>query len=136
MAASGPSSFGGNVTKYDAVTGGRLEGVELLACGIASGAVGVWLAGCPNAQELSSGGPGSGIRILGTVPLPYPEELSAANFRESLVGIATGDGSVWVLGTRPISASGASNRRVVASSTPSSSGSPRRASPSAKGACG
>ncbi len=98
VAASGPSAFGGNVTKYDAVTGGRLEGVELLACGIASGPVGVWLAGCPNAQELSSGGPGSGIRILGTVPLPYPDEVSAANFRESLVGITTGDGSVWVLG--------------------------------------
>ena len=63
VAASGPSAFGGNVTKYDAVTGGRLEGIELLACGIASGSVGVWLAGCPNVNELSSGGPGSGIRI-------------------------------------------------------------------------
>ena len=71
VAASGPSAFGGNVTKYDAVTGGRLEGIELLACGIASGSVGVWLAGCPNVNELSSGGPGSGIRIE-TIPLPYP----------------------------------------------------------------
>jgi streptogramin lyase len=98
VAANGPAFFGGNVTKYDAATGGREDGTDLLTCALASGSGGVWVAGCPNVQELSGGGPGSSIRILATVPIPYPAELTSANFRESLVGIAVGEGGVWVLG--------------------------------------
>jgi streptogramin lyase len=98
VGATGPAAFGGNVTKYDAVTGGKLDGVELLACALAGGAEGVWVAGCPNVQELNRGGPGSTIRVLATVPIPYPRVLTSANYRESLVGIAVGEGAVWVLG--------------------------------------
>jgi YVTN family beta-propeller protein len=98
VGATGPTAFGGNVTKYDAVTAGKLDGLELLTCGIAGGDEGLWVAGCPNVQELSGGGPGASIRVLETIPIPYPSQLTAANFRESLVGIAAGEGGVWVLG--------------------------------------
>src|SRR5437762_670780 len=57
VAAEGPSALSGNVTAYEATTGRRLGGVELLACSLTAGPGGVWVAGCPNVQQLSDGDP-------------------------------------------------------------------------------
>jgi streptogramin lyase/predicted Ser/Thr protein kinase len=96
VAANGPGQFTGNVAKFDAVTGGRAGGIEVLACSLASGSFGVWVAGCPNVQELSAEGATPEIRATVVIPLARP--LSAANYREALPGMAVGEGAVWVIG--------------------------------------
>jgi streptogramin lyase len=96
VAASGPSQFGGNVTRFDAVTGGREGGLAEIACSLASGPYGLWVAGCPNVQQLTTEGATPRIRF--TVPIPYAQPLSAASYRESLPGLAQGEGAVWVIG--------------------------------------
>jgi YVTN family beta-propeller protein len=96
VAASGPGVASGNVSKFDNVTGGRLGGMEITVCSVASGAYGVWIAGCPNVQQLST--EGSTPRIRTTTVIPFARPLSAANFREALPGLAMGAGAVWVIG--------------------------------------
>ncbi len=96
VAAFGPGQFGGNISTLDAVTGGRLGGIDLFACSLASGVSGVWVAGCPNVDELSS--EGANPRVRATVVIPFRRQLTAANFREALVGTAVGEGAVWVAG--------------------------------------
>ena len=51
----------------------------------------------PERQRAEQRRTGLGHRIRDD-PAPLPADLSAANFRESLVGIATGAGDIWVLG--------------------------------------
>jgi streptogramin lyase/predicted Ser/Thr protein kinase len=96
VAASGPDAFSGNVSQFDAVGAEHMGGVPMLACSLTSGAYGIWVAGCPNVQHLSVSA--NGVRTDATVPIPYPLRLSAANFREALAGMATGDGAIWVIG--------------------------------------
>jgi YVTN family beta-propeller protein len=96
VAAAGPGQFTGNVSKFDAVTGGRTGGKVMIACSIASGMYGVWVAGCPNVQKLST--EGANPRFLANVVIPFAEKLSAANYREALPGMAQGEGAVWVVG--------------------------------------
>jgi streptogramin lyase len=97
VAALGPAQFTGNVAQFDAVTGGHQGGIpSLIACSLTSGRYGVWAAGCPNVQELTIDG--NNVRIGETVAIPYPDRLSAANFREALADMAMGEHSIWVLG--------------------------------------
>jgi DNA-binding beta-propeller fold protein YncE len=96
VAAVGPGQFTGNVSKFDAATGGRAGGIDVLACSVASGMYGVWVAGCPNVQKLST--EGATPRFRANVVIPFAEPLSAANFREALPGMAEGEGAVWVIG--------------------------------------
>jgi DNA-binding beta-propeller fold protein YncE len=98
VASLGPGQFAGNVSKFDAVTGGRVGGIELFACSLASGDYGVWAAGCPNVQHLATAGASQDPRIRATVAIPFPEQLTAANYREALMGLAAGEGSVWTVG--------------------------------------
>jgi DNA-binding beta-propeller fold protein YncE/predicted Ser/Thr protein kinase len=96
VAALGPAQFGGNVAQFDAVSGGHTGGIDKFACSLTSGTYGVWIAGCPNVQELSIDG--SNVGIGAKVTIPYPAHLSAANDREGLADMAMGEGGVWVLG--------------------------------------
>jgi predicted Ser/Thr protein kinase len=99
VAALGPGKFAGNISTFDAVSGGRVGGVPLFACSLADGGpYGVWVAGCPNVEQLGSQGSTQDPRIVATIPIPYARRLTAANFREALMGIAVGEGSVWVAG--------------------------------------
>jgi len=86
----------GIVSRYDAVSGVREDGIELLACAMASGDGVVWAAGCPFAQRLSTRD--GRLRKLAEVFLlnqqPERVETSRAQLRE----LAVGAGSVWVLG--------------------------------------
>jgi YVTN family beta-propeller protein len=68
----------------------------MIACSLASGAHGVWVAGCPNVQQLDTNGPTPTFRA--TIQVPYADPLSAANYREALAGMAQGEGAVWVIG--------------------------------------
>jgi YVTN family beta-propeller protein len=68
----------------------------MLACSLTSGAYGIWVAGCPNVHHLAASA--NNVRRDATVPIPYPRRLSAGNYREALAGMATGGGSIWVVG--------------------------------------
>jgi DNA-binding beta-propeller fold protein YncE/predicted Ser/Thr protein kinase len=96
VAALGPAQFAGNVAQFDAVTGGHEGGIDLFACSLTSGAYGVWAAGCPNVEQLTIDG--NNLRIGETVAIPYPDRLSAANFREALGDMAMGEDGIWVIG--------------------------------------
>src|SRR5262249_46417650 len=50
----GPSAFAGNVAVYDATTGQRLGGVNLLACSVTGGAEGGWAAGRPGGEQANA----------------------------------------------------------------------------------
>ena len=96
VAALGPSAFSGNVSKFNAVGAEHTGGKGILACSLTSGVYGIWVAGCPNVQQLSVSA--NDMRIDATVRIPYPRRLSAGNFREALAGMATGAGAIWVVG--------------------------------------
>ena len=86
----------GIVSRYDAATGIREEGIDLLACAMTSGEGVVWAAGCPFVQRLSTGdGP---LRKLAEVFLPYNSPATVENTREQFRELAVGGGSLWVLG--------------------------------------
>jgi DNA-binding beta-propeller fold protein YncE len=87
----------GIVSRYDAVSGVREDGIELLACAMASGEGVLWAAGCPSVQRLSTGD--GRLRELGIdvfLPFQQPERVETA--RAQLRELAVGAGSVWVLG--------------------------------------
>ena len=95
--ATKPGDLEADVSLYDAATGGRLGGATLpVACGLATGPEGVWVTGCPNVNELrvEAGKP----KIGPPLAIPFARPLSAANYRESLSGIAEGEKSIWVVG--------------------------------------
>jgi YVTN family beta-propeller protein len=86
----------GVVSRYDASTGVREDGIDLLACAVASGDGVVWVAGCPYVQRLSTD---SGrLRKLVEVFLPYRAPATVENGRVQFRELAVGEGSVWVLG--------------------------------------
>jgi YVTN family beta-propeller protein len=95
VAGEGPGIGTGNVTAYDASNGHRYGGVELLACSIAAGPGGVWAAGCPNVNRLSTGDP---LKILKTVQIPRWSPQDAAHDRAGLEDMAQGEGALWVIG--------------------------------------
>ena len=86
----------GIVSRYDAVSGVREDGIELLACAMGSGDGVVWSAGCPSVQRLSTGD--GRLRKLADVFLPFQEPARVENVRAQLRELAVGAGSVWVLG--------------------------------------
>jgi hypothetical protein len=81
VAALGPSTFGGNVTQFDALSGGRTGGMTFSTppCSLTSGAYGVWIAGCPDVYELRIDD--GNVATARKVTIPYPAHLSAANDR-------------------------------------------------------
>jgi len=86
----------GIVSRYDAVSGVREDGIELLACAMASGEGVVWAAGCPSVQRLSTGDGRLRKRVDVFLPFQQPERVETA--RGQLREMAVGAGSLWVLG--------------------------------------
>jgi YVTN family beta-propeller protein len=86
----------GSVSRYDAVTGVRLDGIKLLACAVAAGDGVVWVAGCPFVQRLSTDE--RQLRVLHSVYLPFRTPSRAENTRGQLRELAVGGGSLWALG--------------------------------------
>ena len=84
------------MSRYDATTGVREDGIDLLACAIASGEGVVWTAGCPFVQRLSTDG--GRLRKLVEVFLPHQKTLTVENSRVQFRELAIGEGSLWVLG--------------------------------------
>jgi YVTN family beta-propeller protein len=86
----------GVVSRYDATSGVREDGIDLLTCAIASGKRMLWAAGCPFVQRLSTDA--GRLRKLREVFLPYRSPTTVENTRIELNDLAVGAGSVWVLG--------------------------------------
>ena len=86
----------GVVSRYDAVSGIREDGVELLACAMASGQGVVWAAGCPAVQRLSTDD--GRLRKLVEVLLPFQKPYSVETARGQIRELAVGSGSLWALG--------------------------------------
>jgi hypothetical protein len=86
----------GVVSRYDAVTGVREDGIDLLACAMASGQGVLWAAGCPAVQRLSTDT--GRLRKLVEVFLPFQSPLTVENSRVQFREMAVGAGSLWVLG--------------------------------------
>ena len=61
VASDGPSLFGGNVTRYDALTGARIDGVDVVPCSIGAGDGVVYTAGCPDVNRLTTDRPRCGL---------------------------------------------------------------------------
>jgi YVTN family beta-propeller protein len=86
----------GVVSRYDARSGVREDGLDLLACAMASGDGVLWAAGCPFVQRLSTdNGP---LRKLVEVFLPFQDPLTVENTRVQFRELAVGAGSLWALG--------------------------------------
>jgi YVTN family beta-propeller protein len=98
VAALGPGKFDGNVSTFDAATGGRVGGIGRFACSLASGKSGVWVAGCPYVLQLSSDGATQNPRIRSSLAIPFPSPLTAGNYREALAAMVVGEHAVWVAG--------------------------------------
>ena len=86
----------GIVSRYDAATGVREDGIDLLACAVASGEGVVWAAGCPFVQRLSTGD--GRLRKLVEVFLPFHAPATVETGRVQFREMAVGAGSLWVLG--------------------------------------
>jgi YVTN family beta-propeller protein len=96
VSTDGPTITEGTVLRYDAVTGLREDGVALVTCSITSGEGLVWTAGCPLVERLSTGS--AKLHVVASAQIPSPRVLTASNDRVTLVDMAIGGGSVWVLG--------------------------------------
>ena len=86
----------GVISRYDAVTGVREDGIDLLACAMASGEGVLWAAGCPAVQRLSTDR--GRLRKLVEVFLPFQSPATVENSRVQFREMAVGAGSLWVLG--------------------------------------
>jgi YVTN family beta-propeller protein len=96
VASDGATLFTGTVSQYDFRTGFRRGSVDVLACSLTAGAVGVWAAGCPNVVQLES--TTDRLRVARTVPIPFRDRAVASTYRVCLCGMTTGYGSVWAIG--------------------------------------
>lgn len=96
VVSDGAEPFTGTIARFDAVTGQRERGLNLVACAIAAGEGVLWSCGVPNVNRLSTdGGP---LRILRSTTLPRREPRSIATDRVVQRDVAIGYGSVWVIG--------------------------------------
>jgi streptogramin lyase len=88
--------LGGNVTRYNALTGGRIDSVDVSPCSVAAGAGVVYASGCPNMNRLSTGL--SKLKVIHETQIPLPAPPTAEHFRNALFGMVVGEGAVWVIG--------------------------------------
>ncbi len=96
VASDAPALFAGTVAQYDLRSGFRRGAVDVLACSLTAGAGGVWAAGCPNVVQLKS--TTDALRVARTVPIPFRANATADTYRVCLCAMASGLGSVWVIG--------------------------------------
>jgi DNA-binding beta-propeller fold protein YncE len=86
------------VFQFDATEGDRQDQLQVRqACSVTSGPFGLWLAGCPNVDELTTAG-GRLHVVEPKIEIPPAKPLSAENELDALTGLAEGADSVWALG--------------------------------------
>ena len=96
VAGDGETILDGTVTRYDAVTGNRESGVEVLACSVAGGEGVLWAAGCPEVVRLSTDR--GRLRVLRRQTVPFQQPQSAETTRNAMRDMAVGEGALWVIG--------------------------------------
>jgi streptogramin lyase len=96
VGSDGPSLLGGNVTRYDALTGGRIDSVDVVPCSVAAADGVAYAAGCPFIDRLSTGS--AKLHRVHERLIPFPARRTAENFRNTLFGLAIGEGAVWAIG--------------------------------------
>ena len=96
VAGDGETLLDGTVTRYDAVTGNRESGVEVLACSVAGGDGVLWAAGCPEVVRLSTDR--GRLRVLRRETVPFHQPQSAETTRNAMRDMAVGEGALWVIG--------------------------------------
>ena len=69
VASDGETVFDGVVARYNAVTGAREDGVDVLACSVVAGKGVLWVAGCPYLVRVSVGD--GQMKILDSVLVPF-----------------------------------------------------------------
>ena len=97
VGSDGPSLLGGNVTRYFALTGGRIDSdTKVVPCSVAAGDGVAYAAGCPFIDRMSTGS--APIHRVHETLIPFPARLTAESFRTTLFGLAIGEGAVWAIG--------------------------------------
>jgi YVTN family beta-propeller protein len=96
VASDGAEPFTGTIARYDAVTGNREGGLNLVACAVAAGEGTLWSCGIPNVNRLSTDA--GTLRVLQTIVLPRRAVYSVETTRIVQRDAAIGFGSVWVVG--------------------------------------
>ena len=94
--SDGAEPLTGTVTRYDAVTGGKESGLNLLGCAIGAGQGVVWSCASPNVDRLST--TLGKLRIVRTTTLPLREPRTVGTTRLTGRDLAVGLGSLWVVG--------------------------------------
>jgi streptogramin lyase len=84
------------VTRYNALTGGRIDSVDVVPCSVAAAEGVVYAAGCPDVDRLSTGA--GKLHTVRQTKIPLPAHPTAERIRNALFGLAIGEGAVWAIG--------------------------------------
>ena len=96
VASDGQTPFEGVVARYNAITGAREDGVDVLSCSVAARRGVLWVAGCPFLVRVSAGS--QPMKIERSVFVPFQEPRSAETARNAMRDMAIGEGALWVVG--------------------------------------
>jgi YVTN family beta-propeller protein len=97
VARDGRELLSGIVVPYDAVTGARSNGADVLACSLAARPdLGIWAAGCPDVQKLEL--KPERLEVGKNVTIPFAQPTTSGSIRQCLCAMAMGAGSIWVVG--------------------------------------
>jgi streptogramin lyase/predicted Ser/Thr protein kinase len=96
VASDGQTPFEGIVARYNAITGAREDGVDVLSCSVAARRGVLWVAGCPFLVRVSAGS--QPMKIERSVFVPFQEPRSGETSRSAMRDMAIGEGALWVVG--------------------------------------
>ena len=96
VASDGQTPFEGVVARYNAVTGAREDGVDVLSCSVAARPGILWVAGCPFLVRVTAGP--QPMKIERSVFVPFQQPRSAETARNAMRDMAIGEGALWVVG--------------------------------------
>ena len=96
VASDGQTPFEGVVARYNALTGAREDGVDVLSCSVAARPGVLWVAGCPFLVRVTAGS--QPMKVERSVFVPFQEPRSGETSRNAMRDMAIGEGALWVVG--------------------------------------